>query len=96
MTTAVTLEETFPVDLRGTLTLDFTSEVFSDDPAVQFATGGRFVPFRIKSGETTAEFQGGAREVPFQTGTVAGLIKLTPAFQSEIGGFDVTPDPAPS
>ena len=95
VTTAVTLEETFPVDLRGTLTLDFTSEVFSDDPAVQFATGGRFVLFRIKSGETTAEFQGGAGEVPFQTGTVAGLIKLTPAFQSEIGGFDVTPDPAP-
>ena len=33
--------------------------------------------------------------MPFQTGTVAGLIKLTPSFQSEIGGFDVTPDPAP-
>ena len=26
---------------------------------------------------------------------MAGLIKLTPAFQSEIGWFDVTPDPAP-
>ena len=39
--------------------------------------------------------QGGAREVAFQTGTVAGLIKLTPSFQSEIGGFDVTPDPVP-
>ena len=93
--TTVSLEEAFPVDLRGTLTLSFTSEVFSDDPAVQFATGGRFVAFRIKAGETSAEFQGGAREVPFQTGTVAGLIKLTPSFQSEIGGFDVTPDPAP-
>jgi hypothetical protein len=33
--------------------------------------------------------------VAFQTGTVAGLIRLTPSFQSEIGGFDVTPDPAP-
>ncbi len=33
--------------------------------------------------------------MPLQTGTVAGLIKLTPSFQSEIGGFDVTPDPAP-
>ena len=93
--TTVSLEEAFPVDLRGTLTLSFTSEVFSDDPAVQFATGGRAVAFRIKTGETSAEFQGGAREVPFQTGTVAGLIKLTPSFQSEIGGFDVTPDPAP-
>ena len=91
----VSLEEVFPVGLRGTLNLSFTSEVFSDDPAVQFATGGRAVAFRIKAGETSAEFQGGAREVPFQTGTVAGLIKLTPSFQSEIGGFDVTPDPAP-
>ena len=93
--TTVSLEEAFPVDLRGTLTLSFTSDVFSDDPAVQFATGGRFVAFRIKAGETSAQFQGGAREVPFQTGTVAGLIKLTPSFQSEIGGFDVTPDPVP-
>ena len=93
--TAVSLEEAFPVGLRGTLTLSFTSDVFSDDPAVQFATGGRSVAFRIKAGETSAQFQGGAREVPFQTGTVAGLIKLTPSFQSEIGGFDVTPDPAP-
>ena len=93
--TTVSLEEVFPVGLRGTLTLSFTSEVFSDDPAVQFATGGRAVAFRIKAGETSAEFQGGAREVPFQTGTVAGLIKLTPSFQSEIGGFDVTPDPGP-
>ena len=91
----LSLEDPFPVDLRGTLTIDFTSEVFSDDPAVQFATGGRSVGFRIKAGETSAQFQGGAREVPFQTGTVAGLIKLTPSFQSEIGGFDVTPDPAP-
>ena len=95
VTTTLSLEDAFPVDLRGTLTLSFTSDVFSDDPAVQFATGGRAVAFRIKAGETSAQFQGGAREVPFQTGTVAGLIKLTPSFQSEIGGFDVTPDPAP-
>ena len=95
VTTTLSLEDAFPVDLRGTLTLSFTSDVFSDDPAVQFATGGRAVAFRIKAGETSAQFQGGAREVPFQTGTVAGLIKLTPSFQSEIGGFDVTPDLAP-
>ena len=92
---AVSLEDVFPVDLTGTLTISFTSDVFSDDPAVQFATGGRFVAFTIKAGETNAQFQGGAREVAFQTGTVAGLIKLTPSFQSEIGGFDVTPDPVP-
>ena len=93
--TTVSLEDAFPVDLTGTLTISFTSDVFSDDPAVQFATGGRFVAFTIKAGETSAEFQGGAREVAFQTGTVAGLIKLTPSFQSEIGGVDVTPDPVP-
>ena len=93
--TTLSLEDAFPVDLTGTLTISFTSDVFSDDPSVQFATGGRFVAFTIKAGETSAEFQGGAREVAFQTGTVAGLIKLTPSFQSEIGGFDVTPDPVP-
>ena len=95
VSTTVSLEDAFPVDLRGTLTISFTSDVFSDDPAVQFATGGRFVAFRIRAGETSAQFQGGSGEVAFQTGTVAGLIRLTPSFQSEIGGFDVTPDPAP-
>jgi len=95
VSTTVSLADAFPVDLRGILTISFTSDVFSDDPAVQFATGGRFVAFRIKAGETSAQFQGGSGEVAFQTGTVAGLIRLTPSFQSEIGGFDVTPDPAP-
>ena len=93
--TSLTLATPFPVDLKGTLSLTFTSEVFSNDPAVQFSTGGRTVSFTIPANQAAAEFATGTQEVLFQTGTVAGTITLSPTFQSEIGGFDVTPDPAP-
>lgn len=93
--TSLTLAEPFPVDLTGTLSLSFTSEVFSNDPAVQFSTGGRTVSFTIPANQAAAEFATGTQDVLFQTGTVAGTITLTPSFQSEVGGFDITPDPAP-
>ena len=93
--TSLTLATPFPVDLKGTLSLTFTSEVFSNDPAVQFSTGGRTVSFTIPANQAAATFATGTQEVLFQTGTVAGTITLSPSFQSEIGGFDVTPDPAP-
>ena len=93
--TSLTLAEPFPVDLEGTLNLSFTSDVFSNDPSVQFSTGGRTVSFTIPADQATAEFATGTPEVLFQSGTVAGTITLTPSFRSEIGGFDVTPDPVP-
>ena len=93
--TSLTLAEPFPVDIEGTLILSFTSEVFSNDPAVQFSTGGRTVSFTIPANQATAEFATGTQEVLFQSGTVAGTITLSPTFRSEVGGFDVTPDPAP-
>lgn len=95
ISTSLTLAEPFPVDLKGTLSLSFTSEVFSNDPAVQFSTGGRTVSFTIPANQVAAEFATGTQDILLQTGTVAGTITLSPSFQSKIGGFDVTPDPAP-
>src|SRR5207253_938209 len=39
----LTLASTYPLNLNGILTLTFNSDVFANDPAVQFATGGRTV-----------------------------------------------------
>ena len=37
----VTLASPYPLPITGTLTLAFASSAFVDDPAIQFATGGR-------------------------------------------------------
>jgi hypothetical protein len=76
--------------LQGTLTLSFTSAVFTDDPAIQFAAGGRTVKFTIPANSTQAVFTGGATSMPMQTGTTAGTITITPSFSTE-NGFDLTP-----
>jgi len=91
----LSLESAYPLALNGTLTLKFNSEVFSDDPAVQFATGGRTVSFTIPANSTRAVFPQGANEIKIQTGTVAGAITLTPSFTSE-GGINLTPANPPS
>jgi hypothetical protein len=84
------LNDPYPLPLQGTLTLQFSSDVFADNPAVQFAAGGRKVTFRIPAGSTQAVFDNGANSVRVQTGTVAGNIILLPAFATE-AGLDVTP-----
>ena len=45
--TGLTLASPYALNLNGTLTLTFNSDVFSNDPAVQFAIGGRTVNFTI-------------------------------------------------
>lgn len=89
------LESPYPLTLTGTLTLTFNSEVFSPDPAVQFATGGRTATFTIPANTTRALFAGNATEIRLQTGTVAGSIVLTPSFSTE-GGINLTPATPPS
>jgi hypothetical protein len=84
----------YPVDLTGKLNLSFVSESFADDPAIQFASGGRTVDFRIPANTREAIFGAGARQLQFQTGTVAGQIVLSASFA--IGGVDITPVPVPS
>lgn len=78
----------YPLKLNGRLTLAFTPDASpaSDDPAIQFATGGRTFDFTVDP--NTPQFP----DVGLQTGTVAGAIVITLA-HLEAGGTDVTPSP---
>jgi hypothetical protein len=86
---ALTLAAPYPLPITGTLTLTFLSSVFTDDPAIQFAAGGRTVGFSIPANSTQAVFHG-SPSMPLQTGTTAGTIVVTPAF-GLAGGFNLTP-----
>lgn len=88
------LAQAYALPLEGTLSLEFVSEVFSPNPAVQFSTGGRTARFAIPAGTTEARFENGAARIRLQTGTVAGRIVLRPRFVTE-GGLDLTPDNPP-
>lgn len=86
----LTLSSPYPLALQGTLTLTFSSAVFTDDPSVQFATGGRTVAFTIPANSTQALFTAGATSMALQTGTTAGTILITPAFTTQ-NGYNLTP-----
>lgn len=86
----LSLAQNYPLAITGTLNLAFNSEVFANDPAVQFAVGGRSVTFTIPAGQRDAVFQNGQTQMRLQTGTVAGAIVITPAFSSD-GGIALTP-----
>lgn len=87
----LTLLDPYPILLQGVLTLTIESESFSADPAVQFSSSGRAVPFTIPANTTEAIFPNGAKEIRLQTGTVAGAITLTPTFATQ-SGLDLTPE----
>lgn len=87
------LDTAYPYDLTGTLTLSFTSGSFVDDPAIQFASGGRRVDFRIPANTRDALF-GAARQVAFQAGTVAGDIVATATFS--VGQVNLAPTDPPA
>ncbi|MGH9660957.1 MAG: hypothetical protein ACRD96_20590, partial [Bryobacteraceae bacterium] len=70
------------------------SDVFANDPAVQFAPGGRTINFTIPAGTRDAVFATNQTTIRLQTGTVAGSIVLTPSFTSE-GGIALTPATPP-
>jgi hypothetical protein len=93
-TVGLTLSSAYPLAVQGTLTLSFLSDVFTDDPAIQFASGGRTVKFIIPANSTQALFNTVSSTIPLQTGTTAGTIVLTPIFSLQ-GGYDLTP-PAPA
>ena len=78
------------VPLTGQLVLTFTptADVPSDDPAVQFATGGRSANFTVPANATKSDF-GGSPDIAFSTGTVAGALRLVVTLRS--GSADVTP-----
>jgi hypothetical protein len=85
----VSLSSPFPSDVTANLTLTFAPTSGADDPAVQFANGGRTAQVAIPAGATT-----GLPAVGVQTGTVAGTITVTA--QLLAGTVNVTPTPAPS
>ena len=95
-TVQLSLAEAYPSSLSGQMTLVFTPDADepSDDPAIQFSTGGRMVGFTIPPNSAQAVFPNSAAEIAFQSGTVSGAIKISVSLQSE--GTDVTPSPAPS
>ncbi|PWU02880.1 MAG: hypothetical protein C5B51_20150 [Terriglobia bacterium] len=88
----LTLANSYPAALTGTLTLAFRADVGGDDQTVQFSSGGRTAPFTIAANGTAAVFA--IPNLAMQTGTVAGLLTLTARLQA--GGADVTPSPAPT
>lgn len=91
----LSLAQAYPLTLRGVLTLTFNSDVFANDPAVQFALGGRTVNFTIPAGQRDAVFPANQSTVRLQTGTVAGTIVLTPSFTSD-SGLVLTPTDPPA
>ena len=92
-TLSVQLGEVYPVPLDGTMTLNFTPATGNVvDKTIQFSTGGSSVSFTIPAGQINAVFPDAT--LSLGTGTVAGTITLTLAFQAD--GQDVTPNPAPT
>jgi hypothetical protein len=89
----VALAAPYPLDIVGQLNLTVTpdSSLGVIDPAVQFSSGGGTVPFRIAAGSVQATF---AQTPAFQTGTVAGTLKLDVTLQT--GGQNVSPPSNPA
>ena len=86
---AVSLGAPFPAPITGELLLTFEPDaaLAADDPAIQFSTGGRRAAFIIPANTTAARFS--VPTIAFQTGTVAGTIRLTVTINS--GDTDLTP-----
>jgi hypothetical protein len=90
-TVGLSLNANYPLALTGTLNLNFTSDVFANDPTVQFSSGSRSIPFTIPTNTRQAIFPNNATQVRVQTGTVAGTIILSPTFATTAGSIDLTP-----
>ena len=93
---SLTLARAYPLALNGVLTLAFNSDVFNNDPAVQFGPGGRTINFTIPANTTRAVFPNNQTTVRLQTGSTAGTITLTPSFTTTDGGINLTPASPPS
>jgi hypothetical protein len=79
----------YPVAVTGMLNLVFVPAAgLPDDPAVQFSTGGRSVPFTIPANAAHATF---ASPLAMQSGSVAGTIQFT--VDSLIAGGVALPAP---
>ena len=87
----LTLPAAFPTDVTGVLRVGFASNavIEADDPAIQFATGGREVSFTIPANTTEARFVSNAQVgVGFQPGTVAGTLTFNGSIHSGSAGAE--------
>jgi len=97
-TVSVSISSALPQDVTGTLVLSFTSTATNpaDDPAIQFASGGRVVSFVIPANTLQARFGSftTASPISFQTGTVAGAISFSGNAQEGLSlkSFSTTPN----
>ncbi|MFB3779235.1 MAG: putative Ig domain-containing protein [Bryobacteraceae bacterium] len=89
----IQLSSAYSLPITGTITLTFIPDAVtpSDDPAIQFSSGGRTLNFSIPAGQTRA-FP--ATAPALQTGMIAGRIDLT--LKISAAGQDITPTPAPT
>ena len=92
----LTLASAYPLALSGTLNLAFNSDVFTNDPAVQFATGGRSVAFTIPANSTRAIFPNSQNQMRIQSGSLAGSINVTAVISTTEGSINLTPNTPPS
>jgi sugar lactone lactonase YvrE len=78
------LQQPYPVDLAGTMTLTFTPDAGNPaNPQVQFASGGTTLNFTLPANSTATP------AVMVQAGTVSGTITVT--LQLTASGVNVTP-----
>jgi large repetitive protein len=89
----VSIPQAYKVDIIGALTLAFhaMTQTATDDPAVQFSTGGRSASFTIPAGNTDAVF-GSTAFIVLQAGTMAANLTLTATFTA--AGAPLIPNPA--
>ena len=73
----VGISSVYPVEITGTLNLAFAPNAANnaDDPAIQFSTGGRSVPFDDSSRSDTGCLP--RLRLGRQTGTTAGTITIS-------------------
>jgi trimeric autotransporter adhesin len=84
-TMGISLPEPFPYDVTGAVTLTFTPSLVIpvDDPAIQFASGGRQVTFVIPANSLNPRFNTNVLgPLAFQTGTVAGTFSFDGVLQA--------------
>ncbi len=82
-TLTFTLNAGYPLPLTGTATLSFVGANGVDDPAIQFASGGRTLTFTVPANSTVTP------AILLQSGTVSGTITVSLTLTA--GGQDVTP-----
>ncbi len=91
----LSIDQPYPYDISGVVSLEFVPREFESDPSVQWSAGGRQIAFEIASGSTAATFATGAGEVSFQASRISGEVVATATVRADHWGLDLTPEEAP-